>query len=287
MRDPYLDYVGGFQQLLLQGGNLLHAAPAPQVLPSVAQAAPVCLIFSPHPDDEVIAGALPWRLRSEDAWRVINIAVTLGSDVARRAARWTELTRCCAYLDFELHSATGMPGEAFERVQPFDAITDGAQRDADVARISTLIQQYRPRVVVCPHARDGHPAHIGTHDLVLAALHRAAPQWRLHLLWSEYWNTQLEPALMVPLECQQVATLVAALGMHTGEVARNPYHLSLPAWYMDSARRGAERVGPAGAPATGAVFAALYGWSCWQDGELISMPAQIAPSGLAIGALFA
>ncbi len=287
MRDPYLDYVGGFEELLRQGGSSLETAPAPRVLPRVSDDAPVCLVFSPHPDDEVIAGALPWRLRSEEGWRVINVAVTLGSDVGRRVDRWRELTQCCAHLGFELHSASGTPGVALEWVQPWVAPADGAQRDAEVALLSKSIQQYRPRVVVCPHASDGHPVHIGTHDLVLAAVHRAAPHWRLHLLFSEYWNTQLDPALMVPLDGEQVASLVGALGMHRGEVARNPYHLSLPAWFIDSARRGAERVGPAGAPATGAVFAALYGWSCWHNGRLTSMPKQIAPGGLAIGALFA
>ncbi len=286
MRDPYLDYVGGFEELLRQGGALLDAIPAPQVLPQVSEDAPVCMVFSPHPDDEVIAGALPWRLRSEDGWRVVNIAVTLGSDVARRPARWQELSRCCAFLGFELNSATSTPGVALERVRPLTATTDGAQFELDVARILALIQQYRPRVVVCPHGLDGHPAHIGTHGLVMAAVRRAAPHWRVHMLFSEYWNTQMEPALMVPLDRRQVATLVAALSLHTGEVVRNPYHLSLPAWFIDAARRGAERVGPAGGPATGAVFAALYGWSCWQDGGLRPMPGQIAPAGRATAALF-
>jgi len=285
MRDPYLDYVCGFEELLRQGDTLNNAVPPPPIQPLVADDAPVCLVFSPHPDDEVIAGALPWRLRSEAGWRVINIAVTLGSDVGRRAARWRELTRCCSHLGFELYSAIGTPGVAFERVRPLTA-DDSPQRDANVARISALIQQYRPRVVVCPHALDGHPTHIGTHDLVVAALRRAAPHWRLHVLFSEYWNTQMNPALMVPLDGQQVATLVGALGLHTGEVARNPYHLSLPAWFIDAARRGAERVGPAGGPATAAVFAALYGWSCWQDDRLSPMPAQIAPGGRAITGLF-
>ena len=27
---------------------------------------------------------------------------------------------------------------------------------------------------------------------------------------------------------------------HEGEIVRNPYHLSLPAWYMDQARRAPE-----------------------------------------------
>ncbi len=286
MTNPFVDYVAGFEALLRQGGALDRVDAAPPDLPPLADMAPTCLVFSPHPDDEVIAGALPWRLRSEDGWRVRNIAVTLGSDVGRRAARWQELTRCCAYLGFELDSATGVPGVALERVRPW-ADADAAQREAGMARVAKLIRRHRPRVIVCPHALDGHPAHIGTHDLVQAALRQLAPDWRLHLLHSEYWNTQLQPRLMVALDRLQVATLVAALRLHAGEVARNPYHLSLPAWFIDGARRGAERVGPAGAAATGAVFAALYGWSCWHDGAWRQMPARIAPRDESRAALFA
>ena len=35
-------------------------------------------------------------------WRVINVAVTQGSNRARRDARWTELQQCCEYIGFEL-----------------------------------------------------------------------------------------------------------------------------------------------------------------------------------------
>jgi N-acetylglucosamine malate deacetylase 1 len=286
MTDPFVDYVAGFEDLLRRGAALSAAAVVPQALPAPLADAPVCLVFSPHPDDEAIAGALPWRLRSEDRWRVVNVAVTLGSRQDRREARWGELTRCCAQLGFDLVSVTGTAGCAFERVRPWAANGALAQREAQVARVAALIAHYRPQVVVCPHAMDGHPAHIGTHDLVRAAVQQLSPDWRLHLLHSEYWNTQLQPALMLALGRDHVARLVAALCLHEGELARNPYHLSLPAFFMDAARRGSERVGAAGDPATGITFAALYGWSCWQDGALVPMPAQVASLGGATAALF-
>jgi LmbE family N-acetylglucosaminyl deacetylase len=287
MNSPFLAYVSGFESLLNQGAVLSAADSLPPGLPLVADQAPVCLVFSPHPDDEAISGALPWRLRAEEGWRVVNVAVTLGSKPERRAARWRELAHCCAFLGFDLVSATGTPGQAFERVQARACGDDLLQRNAQVDRLAALIRQYRPRVVVCPHGLDGHPAHIGTHDLVMAAVQQLAPEWRLHLLLSEYWNTQLEPALMLALESAHVATLIAALSLHVGEVARNPYHLSLPAWFIDAARRGAERVGPAGGPATGITFAALYGWSCWHDGALAPMPRLVAPVGESIARIFA
>ena len=287
MNDPFLAYVRGFENLLHQGSRLPAADAWPPGLPVVADQAPVCLVFSPHPDDEVIAGALPWRLRAGDGWRVVNVAVTLGSKHARRAGRWHELERCCAFLGFDVLSATGAPGQAFERVQPFAGSDDQVQRNAQVTRVAALIRHYRARVVVCPHGLDGHPAHIGTHDLVMAAVRQLAPDWRLHLLLSEYWNTQLAPALMLALAPADVAILVAALSLHVGEVARHPYHLSLPAWFIDAARRGAERVGPAGGPATGIRFAALYGWSCWDGGTLAPMSGQLVPAGASMARLFA
>lgn len=287
MTDPFVDYVAGFEDLLRRGAVLSAADLQPLALPVPPVDAPVCLVFSPHPDDEAISGALPWRLRSEDGWRVVNVAVTLGSRQERRRARWDELTRCCAQLGFELVSVTGTPGRAFERVRPWADEDDRAQRDAQVDRVAELIAHYRPQVVVCPHAMDGHPAHIGTHDLVRAAVRQLSPDWRLHLLYSEYWNTQLQPALMLALGRAHVARLMAALCLHEGELARNPYHLSLPSFFIDAARRGSERVGAAGGPAAGIAFAALYGWSCWQDGALVPMPAQTASLVAATASLFA
>ncbi len=102
-------------------------------------------------------------------------------------------------------------------------------------------------------------------------------QQRVHLACSEYWNTQLHPGLMVELGRRDVADLVAALSQHVGEVARNPYHLGLPAWFIDGVRRGAERVGGAGAAAPDFRFAALYGWQRWEQGALVAMPPCTVP----------
>ena len=52
--------------------------------------------------------------------------------------------------------------------------------------------------------------------------------------------------------------LIRALACHFGEVARNPYHLRLPAWFADSVRRGGELVLGAGSTPPDADFATLY-----------------------------
>ena len=103
---------------------------------------------------------------------------------------------------------------------------------------------------------------------MLDALARLGPGFATRLAFSEYWNTQSTPQLMVELGVQDVAVLMGALAQHVGEVARNPYHLGLPAWCMEAVRRGAERVGAPGAAAPSYAFAALYGMAQWSQGAL-------------------
>jgi hypothetical protein len=134
-------------------------------------------------------------------------------------------------------------------------------------------------LIVCPHGNDGHLAHIGTHRLVMDALHSLGPEADVYLALSEYWNTQIDPGLMVELGSADVADLVAALSLHVGEVARNPYHLTLPAWFIDSVRRGAERVGSPGDRTPDFRFASLYGWKRWSQGRCESLAATLLPLG--------
>jgi hypothetical protein len=73
---------------------------------------------------------------------------------------------------------------------------------------------------------------------------------------------------MVESSVADVSDLVAALSQHVGEVARNPYHLCLPAWMMDNVRRGAELVGGQGGVAPRFAFATLYRLRRWANGRL-------------------
>ena len=286
MTNPFARYVGGFENLLARGRALgAPDAYRPQ-LAALGAGAPVCMVFSPHPDDEAISGALPWRLRRHDGWRVINVAVTLGSKVERRAERWQELSRCCDFLGFDLVSASGEAQHGLERITPWTAASDPTYWGSSAARVARLIDAHQPLLIVCPHANDGHAAHIGTHLLVMDGLRGADKSLRPHLGFSEYWNTQSDPGLMVELDKSEVADLVAALSLHTGEVARNPYHLTLPAWFMDGVRRGAERVGAPAATAPDAPFASLYGWQRWENGACRPLPPRFWPSGAPARALF-
>lgn len=253
------------------------------LLPAVRPDAPVCLLFSPHPDDESITGALALRLRQQSGWRVVNVAVTLGSRLERRAARWAELQDSCGLLGFELVAAA-QPAQGMDGIRVPEADANTPAWQAAVARIAALLAHYQPAAVVCPHALDGHEVHIATSRLVQQAL-QASPALRTHLLLSEYWNTQLTPRLMVELSDADVGRLMQATALHVGEVQRNPYHLSLPAWLIDSARRGAERVGGQGAAASGMAYAALYGWQFWEGGVARDMPQQVVRLTTDLGTL--
>ena len=264
-RPPFLDHVEAYLRAL--DTPIREHTPSNSPAPAEPKPnAPVCAIFSPHPDDEAIMGGVALRLANERGWRVVNVAVTLGSRLDRRAARWAELTECCRYLGFELIAASGTPGVSLEGVNPDGALQKTEAWQNAVSAAAETLATLRPRVIICPHESDGHPAHIATHHLLKAAIPRAL-SGPVDVLLSEYWNTQLHPKLAVEISPQTVATLMQGLAFHVGEVARNPYHLLLPAWFMDSARRGAERVASVGGDALGFPFAALYGWSHWNGRE--------------------
>lgn len=284
--NTFLPYVQAFEQLLAQGRQLQPGAMALPRLPAVDAQAPTCLLFSPHPDDEVITGGLPWRLRHQAGWSVVNVAVTLGSNPGRREARWSELRACCAHLGFELHSASGETSQGLERILAQTADQEPAHWGRAVDRVADLLVQYQPRIIVCPHANDGHATHIGTHHLVMDALRHVGGVVRPHVLLTEYWNSLPDPALMVELSARDVAELMTALSLHVGEVARNPYHLTLPAWCMDAVRRGAERVGVPGAVAPDFSFAMLYGWLRWTGSHATPVRGQFLPQDAAPGGLF-
>lgn len=240
-------------------GRYLAALQGPFELPSslpeisaLPKSGPTVLLFSPHPDDECITGALPLRFRREIGARIVNVAVTLGSNRERRAARAQELQAACALLDFELETLgwTGVTIEARKRQQ------DCWQ--SWVEQLLDLFRAYRPDAVFFPHADDAHPAHVGVFSLVVDALEKIPLESKPWQFLTEFWHPQSFPNVMVETSPENLALLLAALACHQGEISRNPYHRRLPAWMIDNTRRGAERIGSFGSAAPDFAFATLY-----------------------------
>jgi LmbE family N-acetylglucosaminyl deacetylase len=220
------------------------------------------LVFSPHPDDECITGALALRLLREAKWKVTNVAVTLGSRQGRRAARLLELKNACDCLGFDLIVA------GFENINLESRKKNPAHWLEAVRTIARILVAQKPRVIFLPHETDAHPAHIGTHFLVLDALRKLPRDFECFAVETEFWGQMANPNLLVETSADELADLIAALACHAGEVRRNPYHARLPAWMLDNVRRGAEIIGGRGAAGPDFTFGTIYRLQKWRGGKL-------------------
>jgi len=93
---------------------------------------------------------------------------------------------------------------------------------------------------------------------------------------------------MVEMSGEDLADMMAATSFHVGEVARNPYHLLLPAWMMDNVRRGGEVAGGQGGAAPDFAFAVLNRLRKWNNGQLVKLfeGGKQVPCTVNIGGLF-
>jgi N-acetylglucosamine malate deacetylase 1 len=268
MPHPYIPWIADYARLRREGRRAPLGGFEPASLPPPRPDAPKVMLFSPHPDDECIVGGLALRLRRELGARVLNVAVTQGSNKARQTARLEELRAACAFLGFDLVPTA--PG-GLEKISPAGRAADPDNWRRAVALIADLLERERPDVVMFPHAADWNGTHIGTHHLLVEAMTSLGPSFRTLVVETEFWAAMPDPNLMVELSETDTADLVAALSFHVGEVQRNPYHLTLPAWLQDNVRRGGELVGGQGGAAPDYLFATLHRLRAWAEGGFQSV----------------
>jgi len=263
--NPYAKFVTECAGLIKGARDLplggLSSAQRPDIKPD----APRALFFAPHPDDETISGGLALRLYREAKLNVINVAVTQGSKKERQAERLVELQNACNYLGFGLQ--TTVPN-GLERVTARTRQSDPGYWAGMVKVIADILVKRQPRVILFPHERDWNGTHIGVHHLVMDALKQMPAGFECFTVETEFWGAMDDPNLTVEISDADLADLIAATSFHVGEVKRNPYHLSLPAWMMDNVRRGAELVGGQGGAAPEFTFAALCRLRKWSGGRL-------------------
>jgi LmbE family N-acetylglucosaminyl deacetylase len=261
--NPYQQFVSEYVRLRKEGkgwplGGLQNSPHS-----RVAADAPKVLIFAPHPDDEVIIGGIALRLMREAKWNVINVAVTQGSNKVRQSERWEELKKCCECIGFGLvQTASG----GLEKVNVKTREREPAFWAQSVKVIADILKQHQPRAILFPHDDDWNSSHIGTHYLVVDALKSLGPSFTTWTVETEFWGAMKTPNLMVESSAQDLADLITALTFHVGEVKRNPYHLSLPAWMIDNVRRGGEVALGQGGAAPDFTFATLYRLRRWRNG---------------------
>jgi len=263
--NSFRKFVSAHARLFRNGKKLPLGKFKPSARPKIPARAPKVLIFSPHPDDECITGGLALRLLREAKWNVVNVAVTMGGNRARRTARRRELERARALLGFGLI----VPAErGWEGINPETRAKERARWRGAVQTVAKILAEQIPRAVFLPHERDGHPTHVGVHWLVLDALKTLPRGFSCHVIETEFWRQMAEPNLLVEIGANDLADLIAALACHIGEVRRNPYHARLPMWMMDNVRRGAELVGGRGGEAPDFAFATIYRVLKWRRGRL-------------------
>ena len=244
---PFLEFVEGIQSGIEMAREISVSGTTDPVVSDSR-----VLLFSPHPDDECITGSLPLRLMREAGKQVINIPVTFGSAVDRQAGRSTELDNACGYLGWDIHRER----ENFQSLEVNDVLS--------------ILKKFAPEIIFVPHARDWNSRHISTHFLVMEALENMPADFSCTVVETEFWGAMDDPNLMVEADAETVADLVAATSLHVEEVARNPYHLLLPAWMQDNVRRGGELVGGQGGAVPDFAFATLYRLRKWQGGDCIN-----------------
>ena len=151
-------------------------------------------------------------------------------------------------------------------MSPARRTEDPASWARDAQALAAIIARHAPRAVFVPHDDDWNQTHRGTHQLVVDALAALGPALELHVVETEFWRAMSTPNRLVELDTETLAALVAALARHVGEVRRNPFHVSLPAWMIDNVRRGAELVLGQGQSAPPFLFATLYRVRRWRAG---------------------
>jgi LmbE family N-acetylglucosaminyl deacetylase len=280
----WLDYLNAFVSQVDRGRKipLGPSEPALQLaarIPAVRK--PVHIAYcAPHPDDESLSGALALRLQLETGALVTVVAITLGRDESRKAARLHELRSACEAIGFSL-VVTNEP-HGLEDV----SLTARRRRRASWLRKSELLREIfetiTPDMVFAPHDDDYNSTHIGTHYLVMDTLRKyLTPTKRppVMLAETEFWHPMNGPNLMLGIAPEVAATQLAAACEHGGEMLRNPYHLLHPCRLMDNVRRGSEVVGGQGAAAQSFPFAELYRISFVAGGKTVAAK----PGGQIVG----
>ena len=263
--DNYHDFVGTLANTLRQGNQIPLGEFEKLPTPELAENAPKALIFSPHPDDEVLIGGLALRMCREMGVRVINVAVTQGSNRDRQAARLEELQNCCDHIGFDL--LTTKPGTGLEKINASTRANDPEHWQECVDTIAQILIEQKPHTIFFPHVEDWNSTHIGTYHLVMDALATLPNDFACHTFETEFWGAMDAPNRMIESSSKDLGDLLTALSFHVGEVQRNPYHLLAPAWMMDNVRRGAELVGGQGGDAPDFTYATLFKQGLWKDGS--------------------
>lgn len=261
--NPYKDFVEKFSKLMREGKSYPLGGYSSSK-PRISDDSPKVILFSPHPDDECLTGALPLRLMREMNMNIINVPVTFGGNVRRRKERYQELKSACDYLGFKILL---VQEDGLSNINIKGKIERPKNWASAIEKIANILKKERPYMIFLPHDKDFNTTHTGTHELVFNSLH-LSPNFGCYVVEWEYWAPMERPNLLVEVSRDYLVELITATSFHAGEVKRNPQHVNLPAWMHDNVRRGSELVGGQGCTVPNFEFAALYRLRRWINSNI-------------------
>ena len=267
MQNKYIEMVNTFEKVLNDGKQLDLGNESPLSVPTLTDDSPQMLIFSPHPDDECVIGALSLRLREANV-NVKNVAITLGSNVVERARRLEEVKDACVYLNWELILCGD---DGLDSVNLKCLKENRELWNSNVNVLYDILKKERPAIITIPNVDDANSTHIGVHMMMMEALKKMDEDFECTVIETEFWGANRSPNLMIQSSNEEVSQLITALSFHKEEVRRNPYHLTLCPWMMDNVRRGGELVGVQGGAAPDFTYATLYRCLKFENGELSNL----------------
>jgi LmbE family N-acetylglucosaminyl deacetylase len=236
----------------------------------------VALVLSPHPDDELLGCPAHLFALRDAGWRIVNVAVTLGS-AGQQDRRRRELESACRRAGFEL--IVGGPD-----LISAAAGADPAALEASAAAVLALARSLGSQLLVAPSPHDGHPTHERVGRVARAAAQAGAAQ-RLWLwgLWAELEN----PNSLCVFDEARLLEVDHALCAHTGELDRNDYRRLLRARAEAAAVLLPERIFGYGSPglASDALAEAVCELTPGPSGKLLPSAPAMFDAGLVQGSL--
>ena len=206
--NQYLDFVKNFTKIHKQAASIPLGESS--VHESRGKSGPKVMIFSPHPDDECVVGALPLRMLQEIDANIINVAVTLGSNLKRKSGRLEELKKACNTLDFELL----IPCDgALDGVNPTTKESNLELWAKNVDTIKEILARELPEHLFFPHDNDFNSTHIGVNYLMMDAIAKVQennPDWTPIIFETEFWHMMENPNLMIAISEEDEAKLIFA-----------------------------------------------------------------------------
>ncbi len=167
------------------------------------------LVFSPHPDDDVIGCGGTITKRVAEGKRVAVVYMTSGEGAGSAAVREREARKAARHLGVHKVKFLRFPDGGLSMHRRF------------LGAVLSAIEELRPSVIYSPHGDDGHSDHQVTYRLVTQALQSMPGYTPIHLKY-EVWTPLVQVGHLEDIS-GFMSQKLAALRMHVSQVSQIAY----------------------------------------------------------------